>query len=47
MNFAGRSYGVGALIALIVLVLAIVFLATGGDWKVWGCIAALAVARLV
>jgi hypothetical protein len=43
-----KSWGVGGIIAIIVLVLAIVFIAVGQlDIRVGGLIAALAVARLL
>ena len=42
-----RSYGIGAVIALLVLVLSVVFMATGNlDMMTGGMIAALAISRL-
>ena len=47
MNFALPPFSIGSVIAVIVLVLAVVFMAVGQlDFKVGGLIAALAVARL-
>lgn len=47
MNFALPAFGIGSVIAIVVLVLALVFMAVGRlDMVIGGLIAALAVARL-
>ncbi len=47
VNFSLPPFSIGSVIAVIVLVLAVVFMAVGQmDFKVGGCLAALAVARL-
>ena len=47
VNFTLPAFGIGSVIAIVVLVLALVFMAVGQlDFKLGGLIAALAIARL-